>query len=55
MWAEEPKEDAPSIKKKPVGIYAAIAVAAVGTVVLLFAFDPVLSTATEAAKGLLGV
>jgi len=55
MWAEEPKEDAPAIKKKPVGIYAAIAVAALGTVVLLFAFDPVLSTATEAAEGLLGV
>ncbi|MDZ7688856.1 MAG: NADH-quinone oxidoreductase subunit N [Halobacteriales archaeon] len=54
MWIEEPNEGAPTIEKKPVGIYTAIFVAAVGTVVLLFAFGPVLSTATEAAEALLG-
>jgi NADH-quinone oxidoreductase subunit N len=53
MWIEEPGEGAPTIEKKPVGIYAAVAVAAVGTVALLFAFDPVISTATEAASQLL--
>ena len=55
MWVEEPNGDAPTIQSKPVGIYAAIAVAAVGTVVLFFAFDPVLSTATEAAEAMLDV
>lgn len=53
MWIEEPNDGAPTIEKKPIGIYAAVAVAAVGTVVLLFAFDPVISTATEAATQLL--
>lgn len=55
MWVEEPEGATPELEGKPVGIYAAILVAAVGTVVLLFAFDPVLSTATEAAESLLGV
>jgi hypothetical protein len=36
-----------------VGLYAAILVAALGTVVLMFAFDPVIGTATEAATALL--
>jgi NADH-quinone oxidoreductase subunit N len=54
MWAEEPNDGAPTIDRKPVGIYVAILVAAIGTVVLLFAFDPVLSTATDAAEVLIG-
>jgi len=53
MWVEEPEGAAPTLDGKPVGIYAAIVVAAVGTVALLFAFDPVLSTATEAASEIL--
>lgn len=53
MWIEEPNDGAPTIERKPVGIYAAILVAAVGTVLLLFAFDPVLSTAEQAAAELL--
>jgi NADH-quinone oxidoreductase subunit N len=55
MWVEEPDgaDGAPPLEGRPVGIYAAILVAAVGTVALLFAFDPVLSTAEAAADGLL--
>ena len=53
MWIEEPNDGAPKIEKRPIGIYAAVAVAAVGTVALLFAFDPVISTATDAASQLL--
>jgi len=55
MWVEEPDgaDDAPALEGRPVGIYAAILVAAVGTVALLFAFDPVLSTAEAAADSLL--
>jgi len=53
MWIEEPNDGAPTIEKKPIGIYAAVAVAAVGTIVLLFVFDPVISSATEAASQLL--
>jgi len=53
MWVEEPETDAPDINKKPVGLYAAIAVAALGTFVLLFAFGPVIETATGAAEAIL--
>ena len=53
MWIEEPNDTAPTVEKRPVGIYAAIAVAAVGTVVLLFLFDPVLTTAEQTATELL--
>ncbi|MDY7081598.1 MAG: NADH-quinone oxidoreductase subunit N, partial [Halobacteria archaeon] len=53
MWVEEPNGEQPSIDKKPVGIYAAIAIAAVGTFVLMFAFDPVIGTATDAAQAIL--
>ncbi|MDY6779792.1 MAG: proton-conducting transporter membrane subunit, partial [Halobacteria archaeon] len=53
MWVEEPNPEQPAIESKPVGIYAGIAVAAIGTVVLMFAFDPVITTATDAATALL--
>ncbi|MDY6764078.1 MAG: NADH-quinone oxidoreductase subunit N [Halobacteria archaeon] len=50
MWVEEPDPNAPTIEKKPIGLYTAIIVAAVATVVLMFAFDPIITTATEAAN-----
>ena len=53
MWVEEPEENAPTLEGRPVGIYAAILVAAVGTLALLFVFEPVLSTAEAAAASLL--
>ena len=53
MWIEEPNDTAPTVEKRPVGIYAAIAVAAVGTVLLLFLFDPVFTTAEQTATELL--
>lgn len=53
MWVEEPRQDQPVIDRKPRGIYAAILVAALATLVLMFAFDPVISTATDAATALI--
>jgi proton-translocating NADH-quinone oxidoreductase chain N len=53
MWIEEPGDGAPALDGRPVGIYTAILVAAVVTFGLLFAFEPVLSTAEEAASALL--
>jgi NADH-quinone oxidoreductase subunit N len=53
MWVEEPEGNAPALEGRPVGIYAAILVAAVATFGLLFVFDPVLSTAEAAASSLL--
>ena len=52
MWVEE-SDEPPALDGRPVGLYAAILVAALGTVVLMFAFDPVIGTATEAATALL--
>jgi NADH-quinone oxidoreductase subunit N len=52
MWTEEPDET-PVLDGKPVGIYAAILLAAVGTVALLFGFDAVLTTAENAAADML--
>ncbi|MFB6137266.1 MAG: NADH-quinone oxidoreductase subunit N [Halobacteriaceae archaeon] len=49
-------EDAPaerSIDSRPVGIYAALMAAMVGTVALLVGFDPVADTAIDAAAALL--
>jgi NADH-quinone oxidoreductase subunit N len=53
MWVEEPEGEAPILDGRPVGIYAAILTAAVVTFALLFAFEPVLSTAETAASSLL--
>ncbi|MFP4188622.1 MAG: NADH-quinone oxidoreductase subunit N [Halobacteriales archaeon] len=53
MWVEEPEGNAPTLEGRPVGVYAAVLVAATVTFVLLFAFDPVLSTAEAAASALL--
>jgi NADH-quinone oxidoreductase subunit N len=52
MWIEEPSGDL-EVESYPVGLYAAIAIAAVMTVVLLPAFGPVAETANAAAELLL--
>jgi proton-translocating NADH-quinone oxidoreductase chain N len=62
MWIEEPASTAPGAAAadggvrtldRPLGLYTAILAAAVGTVALLAAFDPVVSAAIEAAGALL--
>ncbi|WP_135820054.1 NADH-quinone oxidoreductase subunit N [Halostella litorea] len=55
LWIEDPGDDVASIgiRSQPVGLYAAIVVAAVVTVALLPAFGPVSSTAVDAATTLL--
>jgi len=52
MWIEEPANDL-AVESRPVGLYAAVVVAAVVTVALLVAFDPVSDTAVRAAQALL--
>jgi NADH-quinone oxidoreductase subunit N len=53
MWLEEPASpSAFEFDRRPVGIYAAIVVAAVGTLVLLPAFGPLVETAQTAAATL---
>jgi len=52
MWIEEPNGDL-EIDSYPAGLYAALAVAAVMTVLLLPAFGPVAETANSAAAALL--
>jgi NADH-quinone oxidoreductase subunit N len=52
MWIEDAEGDF-GIESRPVGIYAALVVAAVATVGLLAAFDPVAQTAVDAAGALL--
>jgi NADH-quinone oxidoreductase subunit N len=52
MWFEEPSGDL-EIEGYPTGLYAAIAIAAVMTVLLLPAFGPVAETANTAAEMLL--
>jgi proton-translocating NADH-quinone oxidoreductase chain N len=54
MWVEEP-DGTVEIESYPVGLYAAIALAAVVTVLLLPAFGPVAETATTAAEALFAV
>jgi NADH-quinone oxidoreductase subunit N len=49
MWIEEPNGDL-EIENYPTGLYAAIAIAAVMTVLLLPAFGPVAETANMAAR-----
>jgi len=55
LWIEDPGDDVASIglRSQPVGLYAAIVVAAVMTFALLPAFGPVSSTAVDAATILL--
>jgi NADH:ubiquinone oxidoreductase subunit 2 (subunit N) len=54
MWVEEP-DGTVEIESYPVGLYAAIALAAVVTVLLLPAFGPVAETANTAAEALFAV
>ncbi|MFB6218793.1 MAG: proton-conducting transporter membrane subunit, partial [Halobacteriaceae archaeon] len=61
MWIEEPSAtgavaaaDGGEPLDRPLGLYTAIIAAALGTVLLLAAFDPVASTAVDAAAALLG-
>ncbi len=53
MWVEKPNEEQPNIDNKPISLYLPIAVAAIITFVLLFAFDPIVSTAIDATTILL--
>ncbi|MFB6198074.1 MAG: NADH-quinone oxidoreductase subunit N, partial [Halobacteriaceae archaeon] len=52
MWIEEPIEGR-TLEGKPIGLYAALMIAAVITVALLGAFDLVSTSAIEAAASLL--
>jgi len=52
VWFEDPSGDF-TIDHTPTGLYAAVVAAAVATVLLLFAFDPVATTAVDAAAALL--
>jgi len=54
LWIEDPADDL-SLRGTPTGLYTAVVAAAVVTVVLLFAFDPVAQTAIHAAGVLFGV
>ena len=53
IWIEEPDGDL-ALEGQPTGLYVAVLAAAVGTVVLLVAFDPVAQTANHAAGVLFG-
>ena len=53
IWIEEPNGDL-SLEGQPTGLYVAVLAAAVGTVALLVAFDPVAQTANHAAGVLFG-
>lgn len=55
MWVEDSSSESPEITKKPLGIYAAIIFAAAATFALMFGFEPVLQTATDAASQLLSL
>ncbi|CAM2840879.1 NADH-quinone oxidoreductase subunit N [Halobacterium salinarum] len=48
LWIEDPRDDL-SLSGQPTGLYVAVLAAAVGTIALLVAFDPVAQTATHAA------
>ncbi len=52
LWLEEPDQPT-ELTGTPTGLYAAVVVAAVGTLLLLPAFGPVIGTAETAATGLL--
>jgi len=53
IWIEEPDGDL-VLEGQPTGLYVAVLTAAVGTVALLVAFDPVAQTANHAAGVLFG-
>ncbi|MFC6725312.1 NADH-quinone oxidoreductase subunit N, partial [Halobium palmae] len=53
MWIEDPGREF-EITSKPVGLYAGIMIAAVGTFLLLPAFGPVIETAQAVATALFG-
>ena len=53
IWIEDPDGDL-TLEGQPTGLYVAVLAAAVGTVVLLVAFDPVAQTANHAAGVLFG-
>ena len=52
IWIEDPSDDL-ALTGQPTGLYVAVLAAAVGTVALLVAFDPVAQTANHAADVLL--
>ncbi|MHB9285627.1 NADH-quinone oxidoreductase subunit N [Halobacteriales archaeon Cl-PHB] len=54
MWIEDPVDGGVEIDSYPTGLYAAVVVAAVVTVLLLPAFGPVVEMATSAAEALVG-
>jgi NADH-quinone oxidoreductase subunit N len=51
MWLNDPKTSF-EVQSRPVGLYAAIVIAAIGTLALLPAFGPVVETAQSAAAAL---
>ncbi|SEW00118.1 NADH-quinone oxidoreductase subunit N [Halobacterium jilantaiense] len=53
IWIEDPSGDL-TLEGQPTGLYVAVLAAAVGTVALLVAFDPVAQTANHAAGVLFG-
>ncbi len=53
VWIEEPVVDRESLSQ-PIGLYAAVIVAAVMTVIILPGFGPIAETAVEAASTLIG-
>ncbi|MFC4360060.1 NADH-quinone oxidoreductase subunit N [Halobium salinum] len=53
MWIEDATSEF-EIRSKPVGLYAGIMIAAVGTFLLLPAFGPIIETAQTAASALFG-
>ena len=52
LWIEEPTGDLDALETKPAGLYAAVIVAGVITVLLLPGFGPVIETAETAAAAL---
>ena len=52
IWIEDPAREL-DVSHTPTGLYTAVVGAAIVTVVLLFAFDPVATTAVDAAAALL--
>jgi NADH-quinone oxidoreductase subunit N len=51
LWLDDPDQPI-ELTGTPTGLYAAVVVAAVGTLLLLPAFGPVIETAEAAAVGL---
>jgi len=52
MWIESPTQDLSALDSRPIGLYAAVLFAGVGTLILLPAFGPVVETAQTVAAAL---